>query len=146
MSRGYGVLAHEEGERTPSPWKPVKRCNSRGVFFRIEAVLESALDLPELPLHCSIVACNRLGYRGDPLTNDFSLQRAGEAYAKQQYDRACDLYAEALAVDPEDYYTKAVLYANRAAALMNRGRNKEALRDCQAVRERTMSLLRKAEF
>lgn len=63
----------------------------------------------------------------------FFRQRAGRAYTANRYRAAHDLYSEAICVDLEDYYTNALLYANRAAALMNLARNKDALRDCEAV-------------
>lgn len=61
-------------------------------------------------------------------------QRAGKAYATNRYRSAHELYSEAICIDLEDYYTNATLYANRAAALMNLARNKDALRDCEQAR------------
>ncbi|CAM9225655.1 unnamed protein product, partial [Laminaria digitata] len=58
-------------------------------------------------------------------------ERAGRAYTANRYRTAHELYSEAICVDLEDYYTNALLYANRAAALMNLARNKDALRDCE---------------
>ncbi|CAN0408355.1 unnamed protein product, partial [Ectocarpus fasciculatus] len=57
-------------------------------------------------------------------------ERAGKAYATNRYRLAHELYSEAICVDPHDYYTNALLFANRAAALMNLARNKDALKDC----------------
>lgn len=58
-------------------------------------------------------------------------ERAGKAYSTNRYRSAHELYTEAIQVDPEDYHTNALLYANRAAALMNLARNRDALKDCQ---------------
>ncbi|CAM9552746.1 unnamed protein product, partial [Ascophyllum nodosum] len=45
------------------------------------------------------------------------------------------LLTEALAIDEEDVHTNAFLHAKRAAALVNLGKNKDALKDCaQALR------------
>ena len=60
-------------------------------------------------------------------------QRAGRAYATNRYRLAHELYSEAICVDLQDYHTNALLFANRAAALMNLGRNKDALKDCVEV-------------
>ncbi|CAM9873392.1 unnamed protein product, partial [Hapterophycus canaliculatus] len=58
-------------------------------------------------------------------------ERAGKAYAANRYRVAHSLYSEAICVDLHDYHTNALLFANRAAALMNMGRNKDALKDCE---------------
>ncbi|CBJ33903.1 Heat shock protein 40 like protein [Ectocarpus siliculosus] len=77
-------------------------------------------------------------------------ERAGKAYASNRYRLAHELYSEAICVDPQDYYTNALLFANRAAALMNLARNKDALKDCiEALRLKPnypKVLLRKARL
>lgn len=60
-------------------------------------------------------------------------QLADEAYALSRFDEAFDLYSEALRSDPEDYSATAILFANRAAVLMNMGRDQQALQDCHEV-------------
>eukprot|EP00752_Nemacystus_decipiens_P016245 g14525.t1 len=77
-------------------------------------------------------------------------ERAGRAYATNRYRLAHELYSEAICVDMQDYHTNALLFANRAAALMNMGRNKDALKDCvEALRLKPnypKVLLRKARL
>lgn len=52
----------------------------------------------------------------------------------QRYESAHELYSEAIGMaDAEDAETKACLLANRAAALMNLGRDTNAIRDCEKV-------------
>lgn len=65
-----------------------------------------------------------------------SHQCADQAYKAGSYERAHELYSEAIGmVDGQDTdETKACLFANRAAALTNLGRNADALRDCEQVR------------
>lgn len=69
-------------------------------------------------------------------------QCANQAYEAGSYERAHELYSEAIGmVDGQDTdETKAHLFANRAAALMNLERNADAVRDCQQVRN--LSLVR----
>lgn len=78
--------------------------------------------------------CSSLSYSpcSLPPSPSFS-QRAGRAYATNRYRLAHELYSEAICVDLQDYHTNALLFANRAAALMNMGRNKDALKDCVEV-------------
>ena len=57
-------------------------------------------------------------------------QVADQAYTSNYFDKAFVLYSEAIDIDPEDNPTNAVLFANRAAVLMNLGRDQEALQDC----------------
>lgn len=68
-------------------------------------------------------------------------QRAGKAYAANRYSVAYSLYSEAICVDLHDYHTNALLFANRAAALMNMGRNKDALKDCEEASKNLSSVV-----
>lgn len=64
-----------------------------------------------------------------------SHQCADQAYLSRFYERAYELYSEAVrTVHEQDTETKAALLANRAAALTNLKRNEDAVRDCEQVR------------
>ncbi|KAI8501549.1 DnaJ sub C member 7 [Branchiostoma belcheri] len=56
------------------------------------------------------------------------------AFKSGEYQKAYDLYTEALTIDPENKLTNAKLYNNRAAVCVKLGRLNDAIRDCtQAV-------------
>ena len=84
--------------------------------------------------------------RSPALCNDppplVDIQRAGEAYAAGRYRSAVDLFTEAIGVDEEEVHTSALLHAKRAAALMNLGKNKDALKDCAQASGFTSKRLR----
>ncbi|CAH1253610.1 DNAJC7 [Branchiostoma lanceolatum] len=56
------------------------------------------------------------------------------AFKSGEYQKAYDLYSEALTIDPENKLTNAKLYNNRAAVCVKLGRLNDAIRDCtQAI-------------
>eukprot|EP00752_Nemacystus_decipiens_P001569 g1530.t2 len=61
---------------------------------------------------------------------------ADHAYNSNSFHDAFDVYSEAIRIDPQDYPSNAVLFANRAAVLMALGRDQEALQDCEEALRR----------
>ncbi|KAI8501548.1 DnaJ sub C member 7 [Branchiostoma belcheri] len=56
------------------------------------------------------------------------------SFKSGEYQKAYDLYTEALTIDPENKLTNAKLYNNRAAVCVKLGRLNDAIRDCtQAI-------------
>lgn len=97
------------------------------VFHFVRCPSSSAFLLPELA-HSFLPS---FASAPDP---DALSQSADGAYASKSYELAHELYSEAIGMaDRQDTETKARLLANRAATLMNLGRNESAIRDCAEV-------------
>lgn len=75
-------------------------------------------------------------------------QQANELFKRGDFQRAIPLYSQALCLDPKHDEYCAVIYCNRAAALMNLERYHTALVDCDEALQRKpqypRALLRKA--
>uniref|UniRef100_K3W9B9 J domain-containing protein n=1 Tax=Globisporangium ultimum (strain ATCC 200006 / CBS 805.95 / DAOM BR144) TaxID=431595 RepID=K3W9B9_GLOUD len=83
------------------------------------------------------------------LTNMKDLKHhANNAFKRNDFDRAVTLYSQALRVDPHHDEYCAVVYCNRAAALMGLGQFESALLDCEDALKRKpqypRALLRRA--
>ncbi|KAF1317016.1 Dnaj subfamily c member 7, partial [Globisporangium splendens] len=83
------------------------------------------------------------------LTNMRDLKHhANDAFKRNDFDRAVTLYSQALRVDPHHEEYCAVVYCNRAAALMGLGKFESALLDCEDALKRkpqySRALLRRA--
>lgn len=60
-------------------------------------------------------------------------EEGNEAYKQNRIKDACDLYSQALQIDPLNKKTNAKLYFNRAVALGKQGKNREAIADCTSA-------------